>query len=369
MKIIADDKIPYFKGVFEPFAEVLYLPGSRITPADLADADILVTRTRTTCDRALLGNSKVRLVTTATIGIDHLNTAELDELGIQWSNAPGCNAVSVKNYISSALAVLAQDLAGKTLGIIGVGHVGKHICEVGKAFGMNVLLNDPPRAEVEGNEGFTELDELLANSDIVTMHVPLERGGKYPTADLADEKFFAQMKPGAYFFNSCRGEVMDKKAFIDAKKSGHISGALIDVWPGEPDLDPELVTLVDIGTPHIAGYSKDGKANGTTACVRKIAEVFDIPSLRNFCVKSLPEPIYSKMIELDPALADWQQINQAILHAYDIRKDADALRAAPEQFEQIRGSYWNRREFSAYTVSGGSEKVNKSLAMLGFNIG
>ena len=369
MKIIADDKIPYFKGVFEPFAEVLYLPGSKISPADLADADVLVTRTRTVCNRALLEKSGVKLVTTATIGIDHLNTAELDELGIEWSNAPGCNAVSVKNYIASALAALDRNLAGLTLGIIGVGHVGKHIADVGRAFGMNVLLNDPPRAEVVCSEGFTGVDELLAQSDIVTMHVPLERSGKYPTANMADENFFAKMKAGAWFFNSCRGEVMDKKSFIAARKSGRIAGALIDVWPGEPELDAELVSLVNIGTPHIAGYSKDGKANGTTACVRKIAEKFNIPSLQDFRVDSLPEPVFCQEINLDPSLAQWQQINQAVLHAYDIRNDADALRKNPEQFEQLRGSYWNRREFHAYTVHGGSAEVNQSLSLLGFKIG
>ena len=369
MKIVADDKIPYLKGVFEPYAAVVYLPGGKITPAAVADADVLITRTRTRCDRKLLAGSSVKLVTTATIGIDHLNTAELDELGIKWCNAPGCNAVSVKNYISSALAVMDSDLTGKTLGIIGVGHVGKHIADVGRAMGMNVLLNDPPRAEVEGSCGFTELDELLAKSDIVTLHVPLEDSGKYPTLDLADEKFFAKMKPGARFFNSCRGEVMDKEAFIAARRSGHIAGALIDVWPGEPELDPELVKLVQWGTPHIAGYSKDGKANGTTACVRAIAGYFDIPELKNFTVSELPPPVFPEKIEIDPALPHWKQINQAILHAYDIRRDSDALRAAPEAFEDLRGSYWNRREFAAYTVYGASCEVRKSLELLGFKIG
>lgn len=369
MKIVADDKIPYLKGVFEPFAEVVYLPGSKITTSDLADADVLITRTRTRCDKALLAGSKVKLVTTATIGIDHLNSAELDELGIQWRNAPGCNADSVKNYISAALALQNRDLAGLTLGIIGVGHVGKKIADVGRAFGMKVLLNDPPRAEVEGDEQFTDLDELLAVSDIVTLHVPLERSGKYPTADLADRDFFAAMKPGSWFFNSCRGEVMEKTSFIGAKRSGHIAGALIDVWPDEPELDPELVSVVDIGTPHIAGYSKDGKANGTTACVRAVAEKFNIPELAGFEVKSLPRPVYPEKIEIDSTLPLWQQINQAIIHAYDIRRDSDALRAAPEEFENIRGSYWNRREFSAYTVYGASVEAQKSLALLGFNIG
>lgn len=369
MKIVADDKIPYLKGVFEPYADTLYLPGGKITAAELSDADVLITRTRTRCDRKLLAGTPVKLVTTATIGIDHLNTAELDALNIKWCNAPGCNAVSVKNYISAALAQLDLDLTGKTLGIIGVGHVGKQIADAGRAFGMKVLLNDPPRAEVEGDSRFTALDDLLAQSDIVTLHVPLETGGKYPTLNLADENFFSKMKHGSYFFNSCRGEVMDKAAFIAAKRSRRIAGALIDVWPDEPELDPELVELVEWGTPHIAGYSKDGKANGTTACVRAVAEYFNIPALKNFSVEQLPPPVFPPDIQIDSTLPVWKQINQAIIHAYDLRRDADALRKNPELFEELRGSYWNRREFSAYTVYGASADAEKPLELLGFKIG
>ena len=369
MKIVADDKIPYLKGVFEPFAEVVYLPGGKISPADLADADALITRTRTKCDKELLGNSKVKIVATATIGIDHLNTAELNEMGILWRNAPGCNADSVKNYIAGALASLGRDLSGMTLGIIGVGHVGKKIAEVGKAFNMNILLNDPPRAEAEGDSAFTGLDELLAKSDIVTLHVPLECSGKYPTLNMADENFFAKMKHGAYFFNSCRGEVMDKAAFISAKNSGKIAGALIDVWPDEPDLDPALLDAVEIGTPHIAGYSREGKANGTTASVRAVAEVFDIEPLKNFQLPALPPPVFPEEIKLDAALPVWQQLAGAVLHVYDVRRDAAGLKAAPAQFEALRGSYWNRREFSAYTVKNASSDVKKSLELLGFKIG
>ncbi len=369
MKIVADDKIPYLKGVFEPYAEVVYLPGGKITSADVADADALITRTRTGCDRALLENSKVKIVATATIGIDHLNTAELDEMGILWRNAPGCNADSVKNYIASALASLDKDLSGKTLGIIGVGHVGKKISEVGRAFNMDVLLNDPPRAEAEGGSAFTGLDELLSKSDIVTLHVPLEISGRYPTLNMADENFFAKMKPGAYFFNSCRGEVMDKAAFIAARNSGKIAGALIDVWPGEPDLDPALLDAVEIGTPHIAGYSREGKANGTTASVRAVAEFFDLAPLKNFQLPALPPPVFPEMIELDNTLPAWKQISQAVLHVYDVTRDAAELKAAPSQFEALRGNYWNRREFSAYTVKNFSPGAKKSLELLGFKTG
>ena len=368
MKIVIDDKIPFIRGVFEPFAEVLYLPGSRITSADLRDADALIVRTRTKCNAELLKNSAVKVVATATIGFDHINTAELDALGIRWFNAPGCNAASVKNYIASALANLPCDLAGKTLGIIGVGNVGKLVADVGRAFNMRVLLNDPPRSDKEGKAAFTDLPELLQLSDVVTAHVPLEKSGAYPTLYMADENFFASMKEGAYFFNSCRGEIVVPDALKSALRSGKLSGALLDVWPDEPDLDPELVKLVKFGTPHIAGYSKDGKANGTAISVRGIAEFFGIDALRNWLPDALPPPVFPPDITLAPGLSCRQQLNAAILHAYDIMNDVNTLYADLTNFEHHRGSYWNRREFHAFTVSGASAEAIPALQLLGFNI-
>ena len=366
MKIVADDKIPYLRGVFEKFAEVVYLSGKSITPEDVADADALIVRTRTRCNKALLGKSKVRFVATATIGFDHINGAELAECGIKWSNAPGCNADSVKNYISSALAVSETELSGKTVGIVGVGHVGSRVAVAAKALGMNVLLNDPPRAEKEGADGFVELDELLAKSDIVTLHVPLERAGKYPTLNMADGNFFSKMRDGAWFFNSCRGEVVEEKALIHAKKTGKISLALMDVWPNEPDLSKELLDAVDLGTPHIAGYSADGKANGTAAAVQFIARELGISELVSWKPEVLPEPVYEKIIDLSDVRSPYEALKKAILHAYDIRRDCDALRNEPENFEMLRGNYWIRREFSAYTVINAPSEIRENLDLLGF---
>ncbi|MBE6378017.1 MAG: 4-phosphoerythronate dehydrogenase [Lentisphaerae bacterium] len=366
MKIVADDKIPYLRGVFEKFAEVVYLPGKSITPADVADADALIVRTRTRCDKALLGGSRVRFAATATIGFDHMNSVELAECGIKWSNAPGCNADSVKNYISSALAASGMALDGRTIGIIGAGHVGSRVAVAAKALGMNVLLNDPPRAEKEGSGGFVELDELLAKSDIVTLHVPLERAGKYPTVNMADGEFFRKMRDGAYFFNSCRGEVVDEAAFIHARKTGKISFALMDVWPNEPDLSKGLLDTVDFGTPHIAGYSADGKANGTAAAVQFIARELGISELCSWKPEVLPEPVYAPVIDLAGVQSPAEALKKAILHAYDIRRDCEALRNAPENFEMLRGSYWIRREFSAYTVINAPQEIREKLDLLGF---
>lgn len=367
MKIVADDKIPFLKGVFEPFAQVVYLPGKKITPADVADADALIVRTRTRCTAELLAGSKVRSVATATIGFDHINAGELARCNIRWSNAPGCNADSVKNYISSALTVSGMGVPGKTIGIVGVGHVGSRVATAAAALGMNVLLNDPPRADKEGETGFTGLDELLALSDVVTLHVPLERGGKYPTLNMADEKFFAKMRQGAWFFNSCRGEAVDEKAFLAAKKSGKLGGALMDVWPGEPNLSAELIGAVELGTPHIAGYSADGKANGTAAAVQFTARQLGIEELLNWRPDSLPEPVYAPVIDLKGVNDPAEALKRAILHAYDIRRDVDALRKNPASFEELRGSYWVRREFSAYKVVNAPEAALESLEKLGFS--
>ena len=368
MKIIADDKIPFLRGVLEPFAEVCYLPGAQISAADVADADALIVRTRTKCNKKLLAGSRVRAVATATIGFDHIIPAELDELGIAWSNAPGCNAASVKNYIAAAFALSGVDLRGRTLGVIGVGNVGKLVAEVGRAFGMNILLNDPPRAEAEGSAGFTELEELLEKSDVVTLHVPLECGGKYPTLKMADGKFFNRMKKGAWFFNSCRGEAVDVEAFLKAKHSGGIALALMDVWQGEPDIAPELLAAVEFGTPHIAGYSVDGKANGTAAAVRFIAEKLDIPQLCDFTVSTLPLPVFAEEIVIPDAVSDYDALVYAVKHAYDLSMDIDGLRSAPQDFEKLRGSYWKRREFHAYTVINAPAGAVDNLKKLGFKV-
>jgi len=367
MKIVADDRIPFLRGVLEPYAEVVYLPGAGISAADVADADALIVRTRTACNGALLRGSKVRAVATATIGFDHVAPEELAELGIAWSNAPGCNAGSVKNYIAAAFAASGCDLRGKTLGIIGVGNVGKLVAEVGEAFGMRVLLNDPPRAEIEGQAGFTELPELLEQSDVVTLHVPLEKSGKYPTWHLADKGFFDRMKTGAWFFNSCRGEAVDAGALLAAKKSGRVALALMDVWPGEPDIAPELLEAVEFATPHIAGYSVDGKANGTAAAVRFVAKVLNIPALQDFAVAGLPPPVFTPEIVLPGGVSAYEALVYAVKHAYDLNMDVAALRGAPQEFEKLRGGYWKRREFTAYTVVNAPADAVPELEKLGFN--
>ena len=324
MTIVCDDKIPFLRGVFEPYAEVVYLPGAAICAADVRDADAIVTRTRTRCGRALLEGSSVRIIASATIGYDHIDTAWCESHGIAWANAPGCNSGSVAQYIASALLALATnhgfDLRGMTLGIVGVGHVGTKVARAAQALGMRVLLNDPPRAAAEGPASFVSLDEIIANSDIITLHVPLTD----ETRHLFDASRLASMRPDQILINTSRGEVVDGEALKNALKSHQIKAAVLDVWENEPDIDPDLAALVEIATPHIAGYSLDGKAAGTTAAVRAVAKALGIAELSDFVVK------------LEPVTPDATQ--------YDVRRDSARLKSDLSAFEHLRETYPIRRE-------------------------
>jgi erythronate-4-phosphate dehydrogenase len=365
LKIVVDDRIPFISGVLESFADVIYLPGGAISPGLIRDADALIVRTRTRCDEKLLANSKVRFIATATIGFDHLDVQYLQKVGIAWSNAPGCNASSVAQYIVSALATAEVDFLGKTLGVIGVGNVGSKVAAMGKTLGMRVILNDPPRAERENNANFTGLAELLRDSDFVTLHTPLTDDGKYPTRCLCNAKFLAQMKNSAQLFNTSRGEVVDSGTLIAALKTKTIAGAVLDVWEDEPGINRELLNSVRLGTPHIAGYSGDGKANGSAMVIQALAKFFGIDQLSNWTFGNLPKP-KNPTIVINSELPEAQQLRQALLHSYNICEDDLKLRHDPAGFEAQRGNYPVRREYGAFTVQGGSEQVRKTLRQLGF---
>ncbi len=374
MKIVCDNKIPFLRGAFEPFAKVVYLPGAQTTPEVVKDADALVTRTRTICNEALLNGSSVKAIATATIGYDHIDTAWCEANGIAWSNAPGCNSWSVKQYISSVLAVLAQRhglrLDALTLGVVGVGNVGSKVADVGRAFGMRVLLNDPPRERAEGPDAFVDLDTVLAESDIVTVHVPLTHAGEDATWHLFDAARLARMRPSQILINSSRGPVVDNAALKNILLKGGLKAAVLDVWEGEPDLDPELVGLLDISTPHIAGYSADGKANGTTMSVRYLAARLGLP-LVDWTASGVPAPPQPLAFTVDAAGKTPQEVlTEAVLYTYDVRQDSDALRAELSAFERLRGDYMVRREPSAFTLtlSGGGPELAARLELVGFKV-
>lgn len=336
MKVIIDNKIPYIKGVIEQMAdEVIYLPGQAFTPDIVHDADALITRTRTHCNRTLLEGSKVRFIGTATIGFDHIDTEYCREAGIVWSNCPGCNAGAVEQYIHSILLLLQSEkgveLSQACIGIVGVGHVGNRIHRLAEELGMKVLLNDPPRAE-QGEKGFVDLHTLAEECDIITLHTPLVKEGKHPTVHLADAHFFQSLKKRPYLINTSRGEVVDTAAILRALDRKQISGAVIDVWENEPHINLDLLHRVFIGTPHIAGYSADGKANATRMVLEAFCRFFCIQ--KEFCI-SLP-PYEHVPYSMDTNIRQLQM--------YNPHRDYDALLAHPEQFEQLRGDYPLRRE-------------------------
>ncbi len=374
MKIVCDNKIPFLKGVLEPYAEVVYLPGKETGAEAVRDADALITRTRTKCDAALLEGSGVRVIATATIGYDHIDTQWCDSHGIVWKNAPGCNSWSVKQYMASVLVTIARrrglDLPSMTLGVVGVGNVGSKVAELASLLGMKVLLNDPPRARKEGPEGFVSLEEIIRRSDIITLHVPLSREGEDATWHLFDAGRIAGMRPGQILVNSSRGPVTDNEALREALKAGSIRAAVLDVWEHEPDIDRELLELVDIATPHIAGYSADGKANGTVASVRTLAAELGLP-LTDWAPSAMPVPAQSLDFSLDAAGKSLQEVlSEAILHTYDVLEDDAALRKEPLRFEKLRGDYPVRREFSAFTLrlSNGTAEQAEILEKTGFNV-
>jgi erythronate-4-phosphate dehydrogenase len=371
MKLVADDKIPFLKGVLEPFAEVIYLPGSSIKANDLTDADALIIRTRTKCNESILKGTKVQFIGTATIGFDHIDTGYCERNNIQWTNAPGCNSSSVQQYVAAALLKVAEeyqiDLKTMTIGIIGVGNVGSKVERIARSLGMNVLLNDPPRERREGKGDFVTFDTILMEADIITLHVPLNLSGKDKTLHLFnDEAFFRALKH-PWLINSSRGEVVDTLSVKRALKSGLIKGAVIDVWEKEPEIDPELLSAAFIATPHIAGYSTDGKANGTSMIVNALSRHFNLP-LNEWYPDNVPAP-EKPYLKIDcSGRKDDEIIREAVMHTYDISLDDSNLRNSPSTFEKQRGDYRLRREFSAYTVElyGGNSKVSETLKKLGF---
>lgn len=340
LKIVADKAIPFLEGVFDPYADMTYLPGDKIGPEDVRDADVLMVRTRTKCNAALLEGSKVKFIATATIGTDHIDFPYCDSKGIVVRNAPGCNAGGVMEYVFSALYGLASrrsiSLQGDTIGIIGVGHVGSLIERMGRALGFKILKCDPPRAEAEGSFGFCDLEYLLQNSQIVTLHVPLDE----TTRGMANSEFFSLMQPGAFFINAARGEVVCDDALKAAiPKLGPV---IIDTWNHEPDIDLDLMDKVAIATPHIAGYSYQGKQNGTAAAVRAVAHYFGITELYEFFPKTdLPE---NEAVKLDLKGLNQGEIASVLQYNYPIFTDDFMLRLNPENFDKLRSEYNYRRE-------------------------
>ncbi|MBQ8656564.1 MAG: 4-phosphoerythronate dehydrogenase [Prevotella sp.] len=363
MKIVCDDKIPYIREALAAVAdEVVYKKGSEIKAEDVKDADVLIVRTRTRCDAQLLKGSRVQLVATATIGYDHIDTTWLEQQGIKWVNCPGCNSGSVAQYVESVLILLIE--SGKlkmenddyqtstceslvsnhksqfsnlksqiTLGIVGCGHVGSKVCRVGERLGMRVLVNDPPLeksqlSNLKSQIRFVSLDTIARECDVITFHVPLDATTHY----LADEAFFAKLAKRPVIINSSRGGVVDEQALLRALDAGRVREAVIDTWENEPDIARALLNKVYIGTPHIAGYSADGKVNADNMVMEALCRHFGLP---------LPPPIVPPRLEHQPQA---QTYTARALELYNAMEDSRKLKTHPELFEELRGDYPLRRE-------------------------
>ena len=341
MKIVADTNIPFLKGVLEPYAEVTYMDGRNIDRAAMMDADAIIIRTRTRCCQETLEGTKVQMIASATIGTDHIDLEWCRNNGIDVQNAEGCNAGAVANYIFSALYAVASRRAMKledaTLGIIGVGNVGRKVEHMARTLGLKVLLNDPPRAAQEGNEGFVSLDELLGKSTIVSLHVPLDE----TTHNMADDSFFAKMQPGAIFINASRGEIVDEAALLRARPK--IGALVLDTWCNEPNVSQILMDACDVATPHIAGYSYQGKQNGTAMAVQAVARHFGIKELEFFRPANEDDALKPKAINVQGKTQG--EIAAALQYNYPIFTDDFMFRVNPQDFEKLRSEYNYRREF------------------------
>lgn len=342
MKVIVDNKIPFIREAIEQIAdEVVYIKGCEISAPDVRDADALIVRTRTRCNRQLLEGSRVKYIATATIGFDHLDVEYLKEKGITWKNCPGCNANSVGQYVHSCLLLLDLngliDLNHCTLGIVGAGHVGKAVGRAAASLGVHVLYNDPPLEEsgTANDMHFSTLKELQQECDIISFHTPLVLNGPHPTYHLADRTFLNGLKKECILFNTSRGEVVDNEALLDVLQQKGIRDAVIDTWENEPHINRELLQRVFIGTPHIAGYSADGKANATRMALEGLCRFFGLPFCYEISAPELPE-------ELRPAPHCTPR--ERALCLYNPQRDSLLLKEHPEEFEELRGNYPLRRE-------------------------
>jgi erythronate-4-phosphate dehydrogenase len=381
MRVLADENIPFAKEAFREFGEVRTYKGRELTPARAAEADLLLVRSVTRVGPELLDGSHVRFVATATIGTDHVDTAYLEKRGIRFASAPGSNANSVSEYLAAALlemrgeGLLDRPLSDLTLGIIGVGNVGSRVEQKAEALAMKVLLNDPPLQRRTHDPKYLPLERLF-EADIITLHVPLTKHGPDTTQHLADEQFFASMRKGTIFFNTSRGPVVESGALLAALNAGQIKAAVVDVWEGEPHVDAPLLERVFIGTPHIAGYSYDGKVNGTRMIYEAACAAFGRKATWSPKAESLPVPKRAT-IHASGRSEPLDAASRAVVKiAYDVRADDAGLRKLLElpvdqraaHFDKLRQEYPIRREWFATTVKAEDPPLRARLGALGFQI-
>jgi erythronate-4-phosphate dehydrogenase len=380
MKIVADENIPFVKDCFASIGDVQTFSGRKITPETVADADCLLVRSITQVNEKLLANSKIKFVATATIGFEHVDIDYLQKRGIGFASAPGSNANSVADYLVAALLSVAQKhkitLEGKSIGVVGVGNVGSKVAKKCAALGMIVKLNDPPLSRQTGDPKYRPLNELF-DCDFITLHTPLTREGQDKTYHLADDKFFASLKTGCVFINTCRGAVHDTDALKNAIKSKKLSAVILDVWEKEPNIDCELLRMVDISTPHIAGYSLDGKIAGMIMIYDAACKHFGLKP-KHKIEDFLPPPTVPQ-ITIDKIGPDTQKLlHEIVQQVYVINRDdfntREIAMVEPDKrgkfFDDLRKNYPVRREFQNTTVmlSDRAEDTENKLKGIGFKV-
>lgn len=379
MKIICAETVLLGREAFSRSGNTVVIPDREISRDHLLDADALIVRSKTKITKELLHGTPVKFVGTATAGTDHVDAADMEALGIYWCASPGCNANSVSEYLIAALLVLRRrhgmDLEGRTIGVIGCGNVGSRVVKKCEALGLRVLRNDPPLAALSADPDFYPLEHVLAESDIITLHVPLVREKPWPTERMVDYVFFEQLKPGAIFINAARGSVCDYDALLSARQGGAVSRTVIDVWSPEPAFRTDVLRQADLASPHIAGHSYEGKLNGTIACYNELCNFFEIERSWDIAA-SLPAPEVPT-VEVDCTGRDDEDVlHEIIRQVYDIEFDDRLIREAAvkrdleraKNFDALRKNYRMRREFMNTSVKAGnaSEGLNAKITALGF---
>lgn len=377
VKIVADENMPLVEELFGPSADQLVLKAGRtLAASDVADADVLLVRSVTPVNQALLAGSKVTFVGSATIGVDHIDQAWLAEQGIEFHHSPGCNAESVVDYVLAALEYFGAqqqlDWCQLTVGVIGCGNVGGRLVKRLNDMGVRVLKNDPPR-EQSGESGYTELDTLLSQSDIVCCHTPLVKDGPWPSYHLINERNLGRIKSGALLLNAGRGPVISEQALLNRLRQQADLHLVLDVWETEPQVNQELLAHCLIGTPHIAGYSLDGRIRGTWMLYQRFSEWLDRPGIPEpMAEQNLPEPI-----QLPDDLTGVAMRQTLVKRLYDIKQDDQRMRVmlkglrdteAAEAFDRLRKEYPVRREFSCLNVAAIDEQQRQTAQAMGFSV-
>lgn len=370
LRIVLDENIPHSQEIFSPFGEIKALPGRNIKNQDLKGADALIIRSITNVDKSLVQNTPLKFIGTCTIGTDHVKEKDLQDLDIKFFSAPGCNAQSVAEYVLCALLEFAHQthtsLAGKTIGVVGVGNVGSKVAKYAKLLNMKVLLNDPPRQRKGDALEFVPFSEIL-NCDFITLHVPLFKQGPDKTHHLIDTQNILKMNPNAVIINTCRGSVINNNDLKLGLRTKKIQAAILDVWENEPNLDQELFNLCFIGTPHIAGYSYDAKIRGSTMIAEELAKFFHLPKPDYSLIGQPSEPFYD-LNNLDKN--EENLLKQIANLCYDPQIDHFDLKHSltipnsGESFDNLRKKYRKRREFQVVPLKYERGQLSETLVKI-----